>query len=150
MPTIKFQFVADRFGFIPGSDPLKIEYARKADRALTYWETTVAELFGDASTAFDAAIAARILPQYPSRSTTSKALDVVHAWLSDLPPRRGECSRLRSRSSIRRRRTPLNSFVSTLGAIREWARLFRAALWVASVGARARSSRILRRACCRV
>src|SRR5438270_10815823 len=83
-PTLKFKFVADRFGHIPNSAPLKIEYARKADEALTSWLETVEELFGDASAAFEAAVAARILPQYPSWSNTKKALDAVYLWLGAL------------------------------------------------------------------
>src|SRR5262245_5055161 len=83
--VINFKFMADRFGFAAnvqsGFGSSEVEYARGVLRALNRWAETIASLLGDVDQALRAAGDARILPYYPTWSSTLESRQLVQTSL---------------------------------------------------------------------
>jgi hypothetical protein len=141
---IGWQFCVDRFGVRSDNESLRIEYARKAVRALILWTETIELLFGDLSETMIVATNACLLPQYPYWTSISEAIEILQKWLGTDPTRDLEevGGPLAAGSSTRpvawqivnpRTQDYVYQLQLYLEAMQKWAPIFSAATWVASV-----------------
>jgi hypothetical protein len=141
---IGWQFCVDRFGVRFDNESLRIEYARKAVRALVLWTETIELLFGDLSETMMVATNACLLPQYPYWTSISEAIEILQKWLGpghtrDIeeiggPPGPGLSAQLAAGQIVNpRTQDYVYQLQLYLEAMQKWAPVFSAATWVASV-----------------
>jgi len=141
--VIRFEFTADRFGFAFNPDPesgskSEVEYARSTIRALNRWGETIESLLGDIDQGLRAAGDARILPYYPTWSSTLESRQRVQTSLGSEADARAVRQLKSSERSVivdQRTRDAVDELRIYARMLETWAQTFETGLWVASIAA---------------